>query len=103
MFMVSISARRVLTIPWQFLHTLYGFVKNASKSRLLTNSLKLKNVVDKDGVKLLVTIGFRKLMMYEDDVRRDLTISGSHKIQDIFTNYKHLFSKNVLQIQVVSS
>ena len=44
-----------LSIKGELLHlygTLYGFVKNKSKSRLLTNLLKLKNLVDIGGVYL---------------------------------------------------
>ena len=45
---------------------------------MLTNLLKLKNLVNIGGVSLKVTIGIRNLT---DDEGRDLTISGSRKYE----------------------
>lgn len=53
---------------------LSGSVKNRFKSRILTNLLKLNNLVDMGGVSLEFTIGIGNLT---NDVGQDLTISGS--------------------------
>ena len=53
---------------------LSGSVKNRFKSRILTNLLKLNNLVDMGGVSLEFTIGIGHLT---NDVGQDLTISGS--------------------------
>ena len=60
-----------LSIKGELFHLhgrLSGFVKNKSKSRLLKNLLKLKNLVDKGGASLKVTIGITNLT---DDEGRD--------------------------------
>ena len=71
-----------------------GFPRNTSKSKLLANLLKLKNLKDKGGASLLVTIAIENFI---DDVGRDLTISGSRKMPAIFINSISLFPKNILQ------
>ena len=53
---------------------LSGSVKNRFKSRILTNLLKLNNLVDMGGVSLEFTTGIGNLT---NDVGQDLTISGS--------------------------
>ena len=58
-------------------------VKSKSTSRILTNLLKLKNLVDMGGVSFEVAIGIGNLT---NDVGRDFTISGSSKIRVIFIN-----------------
>ena len=71
----------------------FGFLRNTFKPRLLTNLLKLKNLEDKGGDSLQVTIGIANFI---DDVGRDLTISGSRKMRAIFINSISLFSNNIL-------
>ena len=77
-----------------YLHgRLSGFVNNQSKSRLLTNLLNLKNLIDIGRVSFQVTISSGNLT---DILGVELTISGSRKVRAIFINSTPLFSKNIL-------
>ena len=76
-FVVSTSKKGLLHL----LGSLLGCVKNKSKSRSSTNLLKLKNLVEIGVVNLQVTNNSTGNLT--DDVRKDLTISGSRKVPTI--------------------
>ena len=65
------------------LHLLGRLPESVKSKSILTNLLKLKNLVDMGGVSFEVAIGIGNLT---NDVGRDFTISGSSKIRVIFIN-----------------